>query len=138
MAKMHYINKNKLGEKFVPKGIHSDNTDIVRLLKQDFLENNDKYKVVGFFRKSPGHYFLFLTIMDHIIEHKHIKFETILRAIPDKFGSRSKIFQIFKEAVEEEYLVKRKNFEDGREQIYYPSDFFVDQCNKWLNIFNCK
>ncbi len=137
MGKLHSISKSiEMHDKHVSKGIHGDNTDIVRLLKQDFLDNNDKYKVIGFFRKSPGHYFLLLTILEHVIDHQPIKFETILRSMPDKFGSRSKIFQIFKEAVEEEYLLKRKNFKDGREQIYYPSDFFIDQCNQWLNIFN--
>ena len=125
-------------DKIASNGIYGDNRDIIKLLKQDFLENNDKFEVIGFFRKSPGHYFLLLTILEHTVNHTPITFENVLKQIPDKFGSRSKIFKIFKEAVDGGYLVKRKSFTDGREQIYHPSVAFISQSNNWLSIFqNC-
>ena len=125
----------KKDDKIATSGIYGDNRDVVKLLKTDFLENNEKFDVVGFFRKSPGHYFLLIMILEHSVDHSPITFETILKKIPSKFGSRSKIFKIFKEAVDIGYLIKKKNYKDGREQIYYPSVSFIKQTNEWLSIF---
>ena len=50
-------------------------------------------------------------------------------------GSRSKIFQILKDAISEGILSKNKNFADNREQIYYLSEDSTKEVNKWLKIF---
>ena len=110
---------------------------VVELLKTDFHINNIKYKTVGFFRKSPCHYLMLLNIVESTINKKAITFEGILKDIPDKAGSRSKIFQILKDAISEGILNKNKNFADNREQIYYLSETSTKEINKWLKIFKC-
>ena len=71
--------------------------EFIELLKTDFQTNNIKYKTVGFFRKSPCHYLMLLNIAESSIKKKSITFEGMLKSIPDKIGSRSKIFQILKD-----------------------------------------
>ena len=110
---------------------------VVELLKTDFQINNKKYKTVGFFRKSPCHYLMLLNIVEGSINKKLITFEGILKDIPDKIGSRSKIFQILKDAISEGILNKNKNFADNREQIYYLSEVSTREINEWLKIFKC-
>ena len=117
--------------------INDDLISVVELLKTDFQINNLKYKTVGFFRKSPCHYFMLLNIVESSINNKAITFEGILEDIPDKLGSRSKIFQILKDAISEGILNKNKNFADNREQIYYLSEASTKEINKWLKIFKC-
>ena len=109
--------------------------NVVELLKADFQENNKKFKTVGFFRKSPCHYLMLLNIVEGSIYKKPVTFEGILKNIPDKMGSRSKIFQILKDAISEGILNKNKNFADNREQIYYLSEDSTKEVNKWLKIF---
>ena len=109
--------------------------NVVELLKADFQENNKKFKTIGFFRKSPCHYLMLLNIVEGSIYKKPVTFEGILKNIPDKMGSRSKIFQILKDAISEGILNKNKNFADNREQIYYLSDTSTKEINKWLKIF---
>ena len=109
--------------------------NVVELLKTDFQVNNKKFKTVGFFRKSPCHYLMLLNIVEGSINKKAITYEGILKNIPDKMGSRSKIFQILKDAISEGILSKNKNFADNREQIYYLSDDSTKEVNKWLKIF---
>ena len=109
--------------------------NVVELLKADFQINNKKFKTVGFFRKSPCHYLMLLNIVQSSIYKKPITFEGILTDIPNKVGSRSKIFQILKDAISEGILSKNKNFADNREQIYYLSDTSTKEINKWLKIF---
>ena len=108
---------------------------VVDLLKTDFQINNEKYKTIGFFRKSPCHYIMLLNIVESSINKKSITFEGILKNVSDKVGSRSKIFQILKDAISEGILSKNKNFADNREQIYYLSDTSTKEINKWLKIF---
>ena len=117
--------------------INGNLISVVELLKTDFQINNLKYKTVGFFRKSPCHYLMLLNIVESSINNKAITFEGILEDIPDKLGSRSKIFQILKDAISEGILNKNKNFADNREQIYYLSDAATKEINKWLKIFKC-
>ena len=111
--------------------------NVVELLKADFQINNKKFKTVGFFRKSPCHYLMLLNIVEGSINKKLITFEGIFKDIPDKIGSRSKIFQILKDAISEGILSKNKNFADNSEQIYYLSDTSTKEINKWLKIFKC-
>tara|TARA_B100001123_G_scaffold309149_1_gene345525 strand:+ start:81 stop:500 length:420 start_codon:yes stop_codon:yes gene_type:complete len=110
---------------------------VVDLLKTDFQINNEKYKTIGFFRKSPCHYMMLLNIVENSINKKPITFEGILKDIPDKNGSRSKIFQVLKDAISEGILSKNKNFADNREQIYYLSEVSTREINEWLKIFKC-
>ena len=110
---------------------------VVDLLKTDFKINNEKYKTIGFFRKSPCHYIMLLNIVENSINKKPITFEGILKDIPDKNGSRSKIFQVLKDAISEGILSKNKNFADNREQIYYLSEVSTREINEWLKIFKC-
>ena len=117
--------------------INDNLINVVELLKTDFQVNNKKYKTVGFFRKSPCHYLMLLNIVENSINKKPITFEGILKDIPDKIGSRSKIFQILKDAISEEILNKNKNFADNREQIYCLSEASTKEINKWLKIFKC-
>ena len=117
--------------------INDNLISVVELLKTDFQINNLKYKTVGFFRKSPCHYLMLLNIIEGSINNKAITFEGILKDIPDKLGSRSKIFQILKDAISEGILNKNKNFADNREQIYYLSENSTKELNKWLKIFKC-
>jgi hypothetical protein len=111
--------------------------NVVELLKTDFKINNVKYKTIGFFRKSPCHYMMLLNIVENSINKKPITFEGILKDIPDKNGSRSKIFQVLKDAISEGILSKNKNFADNREQIYYLSEVSTREINEWLKIFKC-
>tara|TARA_B100001559_G_C16024176_1_gene404943 strand:+ start:45 stop:446 length:402 start_codon:yes stop_codon:yes gene_type:complete len=109
--------------------------NVVELLKTDFQTNNKKFKTIGFFRKSPCHYLMLLNIVQSSIYKKPITFEGILKDVPNKVGSRSKIFQILKDAISEGILSKNKNFADNREQIYYLSEDSTKEVNKWLKIF---
>ena len=129
-----------VSDRFSFKGnakINENLISVVELLKTDFQINNEKYKTIGFFRKSPCHYVMLLNIVESTINKKPITFEGILKDIPDKNGSRSKIFQILKDAISEGILNKNKNFADNREQIYYLSDAATKEINKWLKIFKC-
>ena len=129
-----------VSDRFSFKGnakINENLISVVELLKTDFQINNEKYKTIGFFRKSPCHYVMLLNIVESSINKKPITFEGILKDIPDKNGSRSKIFQVLKDAISEGILSKNKNFADNREQIYYLSDEATKEINKWLKIFKC-
>ena len=78
---------------------------------------------------------MLLNIVQSSIYKKPITFEGILKDVPNKVGSRSKIFQILKDAISEGILSKNKNFADNREQIYYLSEDSTKEVNKWLKIF---
>tara|TARA_B100001996_G_scaffold374581_1_gene353393 strand:+ start:2847 stop:3320 length:474 start_codon:yes stop_codon:yes gene_type:complete len=140
---------NKIEENFIKKGekiynkINLENKNYyfdpnhklkIDIFKNDFLENN-KFKSIGFFRQSPAHYMLLLTILERFCNGTPIAFEDIMKGWPNHLGSRSTVFKILKEAVDAKFLTKSMNFEDGREQIYSPSINFIKQSNLWLNTF---
>ncbi len=103
---------------------------------EEFLKNNEKYKTISHFRRTPTGWLLMLKIMEQYSSDKNLYVEQLIKEIPDGVSSRLSIFATIDSAVKKGILEKRNSNGDKRKKEIIPSQTFVDEYKEWLTSFS--
>jgi hypothetical protein len=103
---------------------------------EEFLKNNEKYKTISHFRRTPTGWLLMLKIMEQYSSDKNLFVEELIKEIPDGVSSRLSIFATIDSAVKKGFLEKRSSNGDKRKKEIIPSQTFVDEYKEWLTSFS--
>jgi hypothetical protein len=103
---------------------------------EEFLKNNNKYKTISHFRRTPAGWLLMLKIMEHYSADEHLHVEELIKKIPDGVSSRLSIFATIDSAVKKGFLEKRSSNGDKRKKKIIPSQAFVNEYKEWLTSFS--
>jgi hypothetical protein len=103
---------------------------------EEFLKNNEKYKTISHFRRTPTGWLLMLKIMEQYSSDKNLFVEELIKEIPDGVSSRLSIFATIDSAVKKGILEKRNSNGDKRKKEIIPSQTFVDEYKEWLTSFS--
>ena len=104
-------------------------------LFNEFLTNNEKYKTLAHFRRTPGGYLIMLKIFENYFNDKAIHVEELIRYVPISISSRLSLFSLIDSAVKENVLIKTEDTEDHRKKLVTPSGIFIKEFRDWLEDF---
>jgi DNA-binding MarR family transcriptional regulator len=99
---------------------------------QEFLKNNQKFKTISHFRRTPTGWLLMLKIMEQYSSDKNLYVEKLIKEIPIEVSSRLSVFAIIDSAVKKGFLEKRNSNTDKRKKVIIPMQIFVDEYKEWL------
>ena len=102
----------------------------------EFLKNNEKYKTISHFRRTPAGWLLMLKVMEQYSSDKNLFVEELIKEIPHEVSSRLSIFGLIDSAVKKGILEKRNSNGDRRKKEIIPSQTFVDEYKEWLASFS--
>ncbi len=105
-------------------------------LFEEFLKNNDKYKTISHFRRTPAGWLLMLKIMEQYASDKNLYVEQLIKEIPYEVSSRLSIFALIDSAVKKGFLEKKNSNGDKRKKEVIPSQSFVNEYKEWLISFS--
>jgi DNA-binding MarR family transcriptional regulator len=103
---------------------------------KEFLKNNQKFKTISHFRRSPTGWLLMLKIMEQYSSDKNLYVEKLIKEIPIEVSSRLSVFAIIDSAVKKGFLEKRNSNTDKRKKVIIPMQIFVDEYKEWLASFS--
>ena len=103
---------------------------------EEFLKNNDKFKTISHFRRTPAGWLLMLKIMENYSSDKYLFVEELIKEIPNGVSSRLCLFAIIDSAVKKGFLEKKNSNGDRRKKEIIPSQTFVDEYKEWLISFS--
>ena len=103
---------------------------------QEFLKNNQKFKTISHFRRTPTGWLLMLKIMEQYSSDKNLYVEKLIKEIPIEVSSRLSVFAIIDSAVKKGFLEKRNSNTDKRKKVIIPMQIFVDEYKEWLASFS--
>ncbi len=103
---------------------------------EEFLKNNNKYKTISHFRRTPAGWLLMLKIMEHYSADEHLHVEQLIKEIPFGVASRLSVFAIIDSAVKKGFLEKKNSNGDKRKKEIIPSQAFVNEYKEWLTSFS--
>ena len=103
---------------------------------KEFLKNNQKFKTISHFRRSPTGWLLMLKIMEQYSSDKNLYVENLIKEIPIEVSSRLSVFAIIDSAVKKGFLEKRNSNTDKRKKVIIPMQIFVDEYKEWLASFS--
>ena len=109
---------------------------LAKFLISEFYENNDKYAVIEFFRRSPHGYLSMLLIYSNQIEKNELSLSDIYKNIPDKIASQLKIHNLINDAVDAGFLKKDTMTKDSRAVSITLADEALEAIKNWLDQFN--
>ena len=104
-------------------------------LFNEFLTNNEKYKTLAHFRRTPGGYLIMLKIFENYFNNKAIHVEELIRYVPISVSSRLSLFSLIDIAVKRNVLIKTGDTDDHRKKLVTPSEIFIKEFRDWLNDF---
>jgi len=104
-------------------------------LFNEFLTNNEKYKTLAHFRRTPGGYLIMLKIFENYFNDKAIHVEELIRYVPISVSSRLSLFSLIDIAVKRNVLIKTGDTDDHRKKLVTPSEIFIKEFRDWLNDF---
>jgi len=99
---------------------------------KEFLKNNQKFKTISHFRRTPSGWLLMLKIMEQYLSDKNLYVEKLIKEIPSEVSSRLSVFTIIDSAVKKGFLEKRNSNTDKRKKLIIPMQIFVDEYKEWL------
>ena len=99
---------------------------------KEFLQNNQKFKTISHFRRTPTGWLLMLKIMEQYSSDKNLYVEQLIKEIPNEVSSRLSVFAIIDSAVKKGFLEKRNSNGDKRKKVIIPTQIFVDEYKEWL------
>lgn len=99
---------------------------------KEFLKNNQKFKTISHFRRTPTGWLLMLKIMEQYSSDKNLYVEKLIKEIPNEVSSRLSVFAIIDSAVKKGFLEKRNSNTDKRKKLIIPMQIFVDEYKEWL------
>ena len=102
----------------------------------EFLKNNEKYRTISHFRRTPAGWLLMHKIMEQYSSDKNLFVEELIKEIPHEVSSRLSIFGLIDSAVKKGILEKRNSNGDKRKKEIIPSQTFVDEYKEWLASFS--
>ena len=102
----------------------------------EFLKNNEKYRTISHFRRTPAGWLLMHKIMEQYSSDKNLYVEQLIKEIPYEVSSRLSIFGLIDSAVKKGILEKRNSNGDRRKKEIIPSQTFVDEYKEWLASFS--
>ena len=103
---------------------------------EEFLKNNDKFKTISHFRRTPAGWLLMLKIMEQYSSDKNLFVEELIKEIPNGVSSRLSLFAIIDSAVKKGFLEKRNSNGDRRKKEIIPTQSFVNEYKEWLISFS--
>ena len=103
---------------------------------KEFLQNNQKFKTISHFRRTPTGWLLMLKIMEQYSSDKNLYVEQLIKEIPSEVSSRLSVFAIIDSAVKKGFLEKRNSNGDKRKKVIIPTQIFVDEYKEWLASFS--
>jgi len=103
---------------------------------KEFLKNNQKFKTISHFRRSPTGWLLMHKIMEQYSSDKNLYVEKLIKEIPNEVSSRLSVFAIIDSAVKKGFLEKRNSNTDKRKKVIIPMQIFVDEYKEWLASFS--
>ena len=103
---------------------------------KEFLQNNQKFKTISHFRRTPTGWLLMLKIMEQYSSDKNLYVEKLIKEIPIEVSSRLSVFAIIDSAVKKGFLEKRNSNTDKRKKVIIPMQIFVDEYKEWLASFS--
>jgi len=103
---------------------------------KEFLKNNQKFKTISHFRRTPTGWLLMLKIMEQYSSDKNLHVEKLIKEIPNEVSSRLSVFAIIDSAVKKGFLEKRNSTTDKRKKVIIPTQIFVDEYKEWLASFS--
>jgi len=103
---------------------------------KEFLKNNQKFKTISHFRRTPTGWLLMLKIMEQYSSDKNLYVEKLIKEIPNEVSSRLSVFAIIDSAVKKGFLEKRNSNTDKRKKLIIPMQIFVDEYKEWLASFS--
>jgi len=103
---------------------------------KEFLKNNQKFKTISHFRRTPSGWLLMLKIMEQYLSDKNLYVEKLIKEIPSEVSSRLSVFTIIDSAVKKGFLEKRNSNTDKRKKLIIPMQIFVDEYKEWLASFS--
>lgn len=103
---------------------------------EEFLKNNDKFKTISHFRRTPAGWLLMLKIMEQYSSDKYLFVEELIKEIPNGVSSRLSLFAIIDSAVKKGFLEKRNSNGDRRKKEIIPTQSFVNEYKEWLTSFS--
>ena len=103
---------------------------------KEFLQNNQKFKTISHFRRTPTGWLLMLKIMEQYSSDKNLYVEKLIKEIPNEVSSRLSVFAIIDSAVKKGFLEKRNSNGDKRKKVIIPTQIFVDEYKEWLASFS--
>lgn len=103
---------------------------------EEFLKNNDKFKTISHFRRTPAGWLLMLKIMENYSSDKNLFVEELIKEIPNGVSSRLSLFAIIDSAVKKGFLEKRNSNGDRRKKEIIPTQSFVNEYKEWLTSFS--
>ncbi len=103
---------------------------------KEFLKNNQKFKTISHFRRTPTGWLLMLKIMEQYSSDKNLYVEKLIKEIPNEVSSRLSVFAIIDSAVKKGFLEKRNSNGDKRKKVIIPTQIFVDEYKEWLASFS--
>ena len=99
---------------------------------KEFLKNNQKFKTISHFRRTPTGWLLMLKIMEQYSSDKNLYVEKLIKEIPIEVSSRLSVFAIIDSAVKKGFLEKKNSNTDKRKKVIIPMQIFVDEYKEWL------
>ena len=99
---------------------------------REFLTNNNKFKQLAFFRRTPGGALMMFKIMHCYFLNKDLHVEELVEQIPTSIVSRPSVFSYIDSAVEYGILVKSEGRDDKRTKTIKPSDLLIKEYKQWM------
>jgi hypothetical protein len=99
---------------------------------KEFLTNNNKFKKLAFFRRTPGGALIMFKIMHCYFLNKDLHVEELVEQIPTSIVSRTSVFSYIDSAVECGILVKNEGRDDKRTKTIKPSESMIKEYKEWM------
>lgn len=104
-------------------------------LFSEFIKNNDKFKALAYFRRTPAGWLIILKIMESYYADIDIYVEELIKEIPNEIASRLTIFSLINDATKKGFIIKKESPGDKRKKIIKPSETFIKEYSEWLYTF---
>jgi DNA-binding MarR family transcriptional regulator len=101
----------------------------------EFINNNEKYQTLAYFRRSPEAWLIMLKIMENYYADTDIHVEELINKIPNHIASRLSIFSLIDDADKKGFIIKVESNGDKRKKTIQPSEKFISEYNEWLSNF---
>ena len=101
-------------------------------LRNDLYKNQNNNGCLNFFQLTKLHYSICLEVGIGTFNDDNVSYEKLCDTVPKKFGSRSTIQSILKEAVLLGYFIKDTSKKDKRIKTYTFSNEFTLGVKDWI------
>jgi hypothetical protein len=99
---------------------------------KEFLKNNNRFKKLAFFRRTPGRALMMFKIMQHYFLNTDLHVEELVKLIPTAIVSRPSMFSYIDSAVDHGILLKGEGKDDKRTKTIKPSDSMIMEYKQWM------